>query len=59
MSAPVRLVITGTDERGKSTVADDGPAPRSFTLEYGGEFTETVMWQVGVPLRDPSQDSQP
>ena len=59
MPASVRRVVTGTDERGRSTVADDGPAPRSFTLEHGAGFTETVMWQVGVPLRAPSQGGDP
>jgi quercetin dioxygenase-like cupin family protein len=59
MPGSVRRVVTGTDERGRSTVTDDGRAPRSFTLEHGGGFTETVMWQVGVPLRDPSQGGDP
>ena len=59
MPASVRRVVTGTDERGRSTVTDDGPAPRSFTLEHGAGFTETVIWQVGVPLRAPSQGGDP
>jgi mannose-6-phosphate isomerase-like protein (cupin superfamily) len=59
MIGSVRRVVTGTDERGRSTVAADGPAPRSFILEHGGGFTEAVMWQVGVPLREPSQGGDP
>jgi mannose-6-phosphate isomerase-like protein (cupin superfamily) len=59
MPGSVRRVVTGTNERGRSTVADDGPAPRSVTLEHGGGFTETVMWEVGVPLGDPSQGGDP
>jgi mannose-6-phosphate isomerase-like protein (cupin superfamily) len=59
MPASVRRVVTGIDERGRSTVAGDGPAPRSFTLEQGGGFAEAVLWQVGDPPPGPLEVQPP
>lgn len=50
-STPIRRVVTGTDENGKSKVAFDGPAPNNKMGALGTRTGNTNLWVwAGTPI---------
>ena len=45
MSKPIRRVVTGHNDEGKSVFILDGPAPRTFTRGPGAAFI-TELWET-------------
>ena len=41
---PIRRVVTGNDERGRSRVVWDGPAPNAHPVSMGGRRGHTDLW---------------
>ena len=57
--APIRRVVTGNDERGRSKVAWDGPAPNSQQGSMGTARGHTALWvwhEAPAPLSGNSDD---
>lgn len=54
---PIRRVVTGHDDRGRSIVAMDGPAPNTSAPSMGGgrRYTDLWVWEKApLSLSDPS-----
>jgi mannose-6-phosphate isomerase-like protein (cupin superfamily) len=44
MLKPIRRIVTGHDEKGKSVIVSDGPSPHVLTLPGRGDFGLTNLW---------------
>jgi quercetin dioxygenase-like cupin family protein len=44
MAKPVRRIVTGHNDKGKSTILMDGPAPNSSSPPGVAELVNTVLW---------------
>ena len=56
---PIRRVVTGNDERGRSKVVWDGPAPNSHEASMGSGRGHTDLWvwnDTPAPLSGASDD---
>ena len=54
---PIRRVVTGNDERGRSRVVWDGPAPNSYPGPIEGRgHTDLWVWYDKVPLLSGERD---
>jgi mannose-6-phosphate isomerase-like protein (cupin superfamily) len=55
---PIRRVVTGHDDMGRSTVVWDGPAPnvRAPAMGSGRRYTDLWVWNDNVPPLDGSND---
>ena len=54
---PIRRVVTGNDERGKSKVVWDGPAPNAHATSMGVARGHTDLWiwnETPAPLSETS-----
>ena len=52
---PIRRVVTGNDERGRSKVAWDGPAPNAHQASMGAARGHTDLWvwnETPAPLAE-------
>src|SRR3989442_4298229 len=49
---PIRRVVTGNDERGRSKVVWDGPAPGTHETNFNGRgHTDFWVWRETAPPR--------
>ena len=56
---PIRRVVTGNDERGRSKVSWDGPAPNAHQGSMGTSRGHTDLWvwnDTPAPLSGDSDD---
>jgi uncharacterized cupin superfamily protein len=55
---PIRRVVTGNDESGRSKVVWDGPSPhaRAPAMGSGRRYTDLWVWNDGVPPLDGHND---
>jgi quercetin dioxygenase-like cupin family protein len=55
---PIRRIITGNDERGKSKVSWDGPAPGTHESNFEGRgHTDFWVWRETPPPLDGNEDT--
>jgi quercetin dioxygenase-like cupin family protein len=55
---PIRRIITGNDERGKSRVVWDGPAPGTHESNFRGRgHTDFWVWRETPPALDGNEDA--
>lgn len=56
--APVRRIVTANDARGRSYIAEDGPAPAVQTMAGREGYRNNNLWRtVGSPARVAAPDS--
>ena len=56
---PIRRIVTGNDERGRSKVVWDGPAPNVHEASMGSGRGHTNLWVWTDPLPPIDSEADP
>jgi hypothetical protein len=59
MLKPIRRVVTGVDERGRSVIASDGPSPNTIAISEAPAFGMTDLWVTFGGAVDPAAPGDP